>query len=87
MHHRRVFEVGNDLRIRVVDPPFEPFVDELRKARTGLLVHAANSAATYRDGRAHFDMVRCGIAIYGLRVGKSLPSGSALGKNLSFAVV
>jgi alanine racemase len=29
-------------------------------------VHAANSAAVFRDARAHFDMVRCGIAIYGL---------------------
>ncbi len=45
---------------------FEPFVDELRKGREDLVVHAANSAGTYRDERAHFDMVRCGIAVYGL---------------------
>jgi alanine racemase len=32
----------------------------------GVAVHAANSAATLREARAHFDMVRCGIAIYGL---------------------
>jgi alanine racemase len=32
----------------------------------GLLVHAANSAAVLRDAAAHFDMVRCGIAVYGL---------------------
>ncbi|HEX8051166.1 MAG TPA: alanine racemase [Solirubrobacterales bacterium] len=32
----------------------------------GVLVHAANSAAMLRDRRAHFDMARCGIAIYGL---------------------
>jgi alanine racemase len=31
-----------------------------------LVVHAANSAATFRDPAAHFDMVRCGVAIYGL---------------------
>jgi alanine racemase len=31
-----------------------------------LLLHAANSAATLRDPDAHFDLVRCGIAIYGL---------------------
>jgi alanine racemase len=30
------------------------------------VVHAANSAATLRDQRSHFDMVRCGIAVYGL---------------------
>ncbi|HEY6145530.1 MAG TPA: alanine racemase [Solirubrobacterales bacterium] len=28
--------------------------------------HAANSAAVLRDKRSHYDMVRCGIAIYGL---------------------
>jgi alanine racemase len=32
----------------------------------GLMAHAANSAATYRDPAAHFDMVRCGIAVYGM---------------------
>jgi alanine racemase len=31
-----------------------------------LVVHAANSAAVLRDARAQFDMVRCGIAVYGL---------------------
>ena len=30
------------------------------------MVHAANSAATLRDAAAHFDLVRCGVAIYGL---------------------
>jgi alanine racemase len=29
-------------------------------------VHAANSAAVLRDKRSHHDMVRCGVAIYGL---------------------
>jgi len=45
---------------------FKPFAEELRRGRDGLVVHAANSAATYRDEAAHFDMVRCGIAVYGL---------------------
>jgi len=31
-----------------------------------VVVHAANCAATYRDPAAHFDMVRCGIGVYGL---------------------
>jgi alanine racemase len=31
-----------------------------------VLVHAANSAAVLRDPRTHFDMARCGIAVYGL---------------------
>ena len=29
------------------------------------IVHAANSAATYRYPDVHFDMVRCGLALYG----------------------
>jgi alanine racemase len=31
-----------------------------------ITVHAANSAAVFRDPQAHFDMVRCGVAVYGL---------------------
>jgi alanine racemase len=31
-----------------------------------IVVHAANSAATMREPEAQFDMVRCGIAIYGM---------------------
>ena len=38
----------------------------MRAEHPGLLVHAANSAATLRDPASHFDMARCGIAIYGL---------------------
>lgn len=30
------------------------------------IAHAANSAAVFRDSRAHFDMARCGVAVYGL---------------------
>jgi alanine racemase len=45
---------------------FSEFAAEMREAYPGLRVHAANSAGTYRDPAAHFDMVRCGIAIYGL---------------------
>ena len=29
-------------------------------------MHAANSAAMLRDPQAQFDMVRCGIAVYGM---------------------
>jgi alanine racemase len=37
-----------------------------REAVPGILVHAANSAAVFREPRAHFDMARCGVAVYGL---------------------
>ena len=45
---------------------FSAFADALRAEYPGLLVHAANSAATLRDRASHFDMVRCGVAVYGL---------------------
>jgi len=45
---------------------FESFVEGMRAARPGIAVHAANSAASFRDPACHFDLVRCGIAIYGL---------------------
>jgi alanine racemase len=31
-----------------------------------VIAHAANSAAVFREPRSHFDMARCGVAIYGL---------------------
>ncbi len=45
---------------------FAIWVAPLKEAHPGVIVHAANSAATLREKRAHFDMVRCGIAIYGM---------------------
>jgi alanine racemase len=42
------------------------------------LVHAANSAAVFRDSRSHFDMVRCGVAIYGLDPFQGDPSERGL---------
>ncbi len=44
---------------------FAPFVAELRRRVPGIVVHAANSAATLRVPASHYDLVRCGIAIYG----------------------
>ena len=44
---------------------FGPFVDELRRRVPGIVVHAANSAATLREPASHYDLVRCGIAVYG----------------------
>ena len=45
---------------------FREWAEPLRATRPGLLLHAANSAATLRDAATHFDLVRPGIAIYGL---------------------
>lgn len=45
---------------------FASLLERAREAHPGLAAHAANSAATLREPEAHFEMVRCGIAIYGL---------------------
>jgi alanine racemase len=45
---------------------FRAWVEPLREHFGGALVHAANSAAVLRDPATHFDMVRPGVAIYGL---------------------
>src|SRR4051812_37601741 len=37
-----------------------------KRDRPELVLHIANSAATLREADAHFDMVRCGIAVYGM---------------------
>jgi alanine racemase len=45
---------------------FRAWAEPLRAAHPGLLLHAANSAAMLRDAASHFDLVRPGVAIYGL---------------------
>jgi alanine racemase len=62
---------------------FTAFASELRERHPGVLVHAANSAATYRDPAAHFDMVRCGVAIYGLDPFQADPAERGLEPALS----
>jgi alanine racemase len=43
---------------------FRGFVEKV--GRDDVVVHAANSAAALRDAASRFDMVRCGIAAYGM---------------------
>jgi alanine racemase len=45
---------------------FDDLAGDMRADHPALMLHAANSAATLRDRASHFDMVRCGIAVYGL---------------------
>jgi alanine racemase len=45
---------------------FRAWAEPLRASHPGLLLHAANSAALLRDPATHFDLVRPGIAIYGM---------------------
>lgn len=63
------FATADEPGSRYFDEQLEAFgalADEARAEHPALRLHAANSAATLREKRAHFDMVRCGIAIYGL---------------------
>lgn len=45
---------------------FSRWVSKIKARWPGLVAHAANSAATLRKPASHFDMVRCGIAVYGM---------------------
>lgn len=45
---------------------FAAFAERVRAIAPDVVVHAANSAATLAEPASHFDMVRTGIAIYGL---------------------
>jgi alanine racemase len=45
---------------------FRAWAEPLRERFGGALLHTANSAGTLRDPACHFDLVRCGVAIYGL---------------------
>lgn len=45
---------------------FRAWAEPHKARRPGLLLHAANSAAVLRDPACHFDLVRCGVAIYGM---------------------
>ena len=45
---------------------FTAWASALKAEQPELIVHAANSAGVLREPRAQFDMVRCGIAVYGM---------------------
>jgi alanine racemase len=57
---------------------FRHVAERVRELAPGVTVHAANSAATIRDPATHFDMVRCGIAVYGLDPFQADPAANGL---------
>ncbi len=57
---------------------FRNWVEQVRAGGEHLIAHAANSAATLRDPAAHLDMVRCGVALYGMDPFGSDPSAAGL---------
>jgi alanine racemase len=62
-HFATADERGDDLFPAQVEA-FRDFVQAV--GRDDLVAHAANSAAALRDPASHFDLVRCGIAVYGM---------------------
>ena len=78
------------------DEPDSEFFDEqldrfsevagaVRSEFPAVTVHAANSAAVFREPRAHFDMVRCGVAVYGLDPFQDDPAPHGLQPALTLA--
>src|SRR3954469_10982271 len=64
-HFATADEPGDDFMPAQLER-FVAWAEPLRERHPGLLLHAANSAATLRAPETHFDFVRTGIAIYGL---------------------
>ena len=62
---------------------FTPWAQALKAAHPEILVHAANSAATLREPAARFDLVRCGIALYGMDPFQEDPAAHELEPALS----
>ena len=64
MTHFATADEDDDAFMRHQLAAFDPWARTL--ADRGALVHAANSAATLREPAARYDLVRCGIAVYGM---------------------
>ena len=63
---------------------FGEFAQAVKEFAPTVIAHAANSAATLRLAAAHYDMVRCGIGIYGLDPFHGDPTVSGLEPALEF---
>jgi alanine racemase len=57
---------------------FTEWARAVKAEQPEIVVHAANSAATLREEGSHFDMVRCGIAAYGMDPFGEDPTARAL---------
>jgi alanine racemase len=62
---------------------FERVAAAVREEFPSVLIHAANSAAVFRERRSHFDLARCGVAIYGLDPFQGDPADRGLAPALS----
>jgi alanine racemase len=66
MTHFATADEDDDRWLQTQLERFTAFADAVRADHPGVIAHVANSAATLRMPESHFDMVRTGIAIYGL---------------------
>jgi alanine racemase len=62
---------------------FDAVARAVKAEHPGVVVHAANSAAVLRDKRSHYEMARCGVAIYGLDPFQGDPADHGLRPALS----
>jgi alanine racemase len=62
---------------------FEALAAAVKAEFPGVIAHAANSAAVFREPRSHFDMARCGVAVYGLDPFQGDPAARGLSPALS----
>jgi alanine racemase len=83
MTHFATADERGDAHFPVQLERFTAFVGLMRAEHDGLICHAANSAATLREPASHFDMVRCGVAIYGLDPFQGDPVAEGLAPALS----
>ena len=81
-HFATADELGDDHFGRQLQR-FQSFVAEVRAGHPGVIAHAANSAATYREPDSHFDLVRCGVGVYGLDPFQADPGARQLRPALS----
>ncbi len=64
---------------------FDALATAVKAEFPSVIAHAANSSAVFRDRRAHFDMARCGVAVYGLDPFQGDPAEHGLAPALSLA--
>ena len=83
-HFATADEIGDEHFPRQLER-FTAFTERMTPDHPEAIVHAANSAATLREPASHFDMVRCGIAVYGLDPFNSDPAEHALEPALSLS--
>ena len=62
---------------------FRDVIAVVREHLPTITAHAANSAATLRTEDAHFDAVRCGVAIYGMSPTQGNPAAERLAPVMS----